>query len=105
LPQAPTPASEPRRATPPLLQPLLDPLWERGILIEAIGTPVAGGFRRFGEVLVPEKWGRLVTLPPADFLLFKRTQLLHSVVTSEISERPAHRSLRDGRRFRLLLAL
>jgi hypothetical protein len=43
LPQAPAPAPEPQRTTPPLLQPLLDPLWERGILIEAIGTPVAEG--------------------------------------------------------------
>jgi hypothetical protein len=42
LPPAPAPAPEPRRATP-LLQPLLDPLWERGILIEAVGTPVAEG--------------------------------------------------------------
>jgi len=43
LPQEPAPTPEPRRVVPPLLQPLLDPLWERGILIEVVGTPVAEG--------------------------------------------------------------
>jgi hypothetical protein len=37
------PASGPRRVIPPLLQPSLDPLWERGILIRAVGTPVEEG--------------------------------------------------------------
>jgi len=43
LPQVPAPARRPRRVMPPLLQPLLDPLWERGILIETVGTPAAEG--------------------------------------------------------------
>jgi hypothetical protein len=43
LPQAPAPAPEPQRVMPPLLQPLLDPLWQRGILIEAVGIPLAEG--------------------------------------------------------------
>lgn len=42
-PQAPPPPPEPRQTAPLLLQPLLDPLWERGILIEAVGTSSAEG--------------------------------------------------------------
>jgi hypothetical protein len=43
LPQAPASVPESRRVIPPFLQPLLDPLWERGVLIEAVGTPQAEG--------------------------------------------------------------
>jgi hypothetical protein len=43
LPQTPEPTPGPQRVMLPLLQPLLDPLWERGVLIEAVGTPVAEG--------------------------------------------------------------
>jgi hypothetical protein len=68
LPQAAAPAVERRRLAPLFLKPLLDPLWERGVLIEAVGTRLAEGSIDVPAAVEAIARGTPLTRPPREIV-------------------------------------
>ncbi|HEV8384053.1 MAG TPA: hypothetical protein VGQ11_04210 [Candidatus Acidoferrales bacterium] len=68
IPQSIAPPSERRRAAALFLQPLLDPLWERGILIEAVGRQLAEGEIDVLAVVEAIAWGKPLAEAPREMV-------------------------------------